>query len=360
MMMEEPCLKNDVTMLEEFVDQIVSTKARKPLNVTSFQNVYQPLVMKLNHVSQCLMEVEEAAFQIASGNFSSHLDKENPYAGTLKDLQSTFQHLTWQIRRVADGDYEQQVDFLGEVSEAFNMMIIQLKEREALLLDNVNLTNALASQQFRLLESEIERQAERYQQFSKSVEEIRTYRHDMKNHLLCMDALLQEYKVEEAKQYIEQLNIVFKTKGEPLNAKNYILNALIQEKIKQAKKLKIKVNINVTIRRKMKIQNMEWCILYGNALDNAIEALSKVPQDQRYLKITIKNNGNMLFTEIRNQMVGSIHVKEDQLLETSKKEKHLHGIGLKNIQDCVKKYDGEMQITTKDHTFILTFILCGV
>lgn len=359
-MINEELLLGDIKRLEVILDELLSTNIKRSPDVSDIQEDLQPIAMKLTRLSNCLFEVEEATKQIAAGNFHRILRNQNPYAGALKELQSSFQHLTWQLGRVAQGDYEQQVDYLGEVSKAFNTMIQQLKERERLLVENVELTKKLANQQSQLLEQEIKRQVERYQHYTKSMEDVRIYRHDMSNHLLGLHALLQEGNTTEALEYIESLSEIFQSKQEVQNNRNYILHALLEEKFKQAKKLKIKVETNIKITRKVKLSNMDWCILYGNALDNALEALRKVPQKQRWITINIQTQGNMLCSEIRNRMVGSIQIQEDQRIETSKQEKHLHGIGLKNIQNCVKKYDGEVKIITKDHSFILSFILCGV
>ncbi|MEF9967124.1 MAG: hypothetical protein RR766_01335, partial [Longicatena sp.] len=54
----------------------------------------------------------------------------NFLAGNLKELHSILKSLTWQTIQVAHGDYHQRVNFLGKFSEAFNLMVKQLEERE--------------------------------------------------------------------------------------------------------------------------------------------------------------------------------------------------------------------------------------
>ncbi|MEG1642476.1 MAG: diguanylate cyclase [Synergistaceae bacterium] len=56
--------------------------------------------------------------------------RENNISGELKALHAGLKHLVWQTERIANGDYSQRVDFLGEFSKSFNEMIVQLKERE--------------------------------------------------------------------------------------------------------------------------------------------------------------------------------------------------------------------------------------
>ena len=59
--------------------------------------------------------------------------RHNFLAGNLKELHSALKHLTWQANQIANGDYSQKVDFLGDFSASFNSMIHQLAEREAKL-----------------------------------------------------------------------------------------------------------------------------------------------------------------------------------------------------------------------------------
>lgn len=353
-------MNSDIKILDKLVERMLAAQCDTAQEKQQCSVQCRPIVDKLDILFEFLAEVQTAAAEIAAGNFESTLNKNNPYAGALKDLQASFHHLTWQISRVAEGDYEQSVDYLGEVSEAFNKMILQLREREALLEANLKLTEELAQQRTKLLEQEIKNQEERYNQFSKSVTEIRAYQHDMKNHLLCIDALLASESIEEAQKYVDQLTSVFKSKKELFHEKNYVLNMLLNDKMEKARQLGVEVKAEVKISRTLKIDNIDWCILFGNALDNALEALSKVPQEQRRLEISVKNTEEMLCAKIHNSMCGAIIYDENNVPETSKKDKYGHGIGLKNMQNCVKKYHGEMKIMVEKNTFCLMFILCQV
>lgn len=70
-----------------------------------------------------LAAFKEAAFLFSNGEFNHPLPQSGATAGYLKTLQSNLRHLAWQCRSVASGDLEQRVDFMGELSEAFNRMV---------------------------------------------------------------------------------------------------------------------------------------------------------------------------------------------------------------------------------------------
>ena len=63
----------------------------------------------------------------------------------LKNVHANLNHLTWQAKQVAKGDYSQRVSYLGEFSEAFNTMTAQLKERESVLKEEARQEKEQAS-----------------------------------------------------------------------------------------------------------------------------------------------------------------------------------------------------------------------
>ena len=125
--------KEDIDLLVEQIRQIILNK---------------PIKEELKSESEELAELQEAVLYLSgllseSNEFLKHLqagelDVKPPgrhtfLAGNLKELHSALKHLTWQANQIANGDYSQKVDFLGDFSASFNSMIHQLAEREAKL-----------------------------------------------------------------------------------------------------------------------------------------------------------------------------------------------------------------------------------
>ena len=125
--------KEDIDLLVEQIRQIILNK---------------PIKEELKSESEELAELREAVLYLSgllseSNEFLKHLQageldvkppgRHNFLAGNLKELHSALKHLTWQANQIANGDYSQKVDFLGDFSASFNSMIHQLAEREAKL-----------------------------------------------------------------------------------------------------------------------------------------------------------------------------------------------------------------------------------
>ena len=75
-----------------------------------------------------LAELRQFLLALSNGDLSQDLLLKGPIAGSLKNLQANLRHLTWQTQKIAEGDFSQRVDFLGDFSAAFNQMAIKLEE----------------------------------------------------------------------------------------------------------------------------------------------------------------------------------------------------------------------------------------
>jgi diguanylate cyclase (GGDEF)-like protein len=101
------------------------------LDENLFSPQYQALVTRINRLQQIFQQLNNFTRALSHGNLeASFPDRRNYLAAGLKQLHSQLRHLTWQAQCVAEGDYNQIVDFMGDFSAAFNKMVEQLKERE--------------------------------------------------------------------------------------------------------------------------------------------------------------------------------------------------------------------------------------
>lgn len=83
---------------------------------------------KIRELYESMMTLREFLFSIVQGDLSQSLRRKGYLAGTLKSLQANLRHLTWQTQRIAQGDFSQRVNYMGEFSTAFNAMTQQLEE----------------------------------------------------------------------------------------------------------------------------------------------------------------------------------------------------------------------------------------
>ena len=110
------------------------------------------------------------------------------------------------------------------------------------------------------------------------------------------------------------------------------------------------------------IKAYDMGIILNNGLDNAVEACvrmrEKQPDAEAYIVIRSFRARNMFFIEIENSFDGTALPRRDSGFPISTKEdKEVHGIGLRNIRKCAVKYGGDMDCIVKGNRFILSVMV---
>ena len=100
---------------------------------------------ELSDLYHKILELRSTMDSFSKGDFSYDLRVSGACAGYLKALQGNVRHLDWQVRAVANGDFSQQVTYMGELSESFNEMIRKLKEMVQRLTDKEEALLALTT-----------------------------------------------------------------------------------------------------------------------------------------------------------------------------------------------------------------------
>jgi diguanylate cyclase (GGDEF)-like protein len=126
--------KNCELLLAYLKDILYDTK-NAHLDMDALPGSYHRLGRGLCFLQTAVEEMLDYSAQLSLGNLSfSQPARDNFLCTNLKNLHATLNHLTWQAKQVAAGDYSQRVSYLGEFSDAFNTMTAQLKQREEQLV----------------------------------------------------------------------------------------------------------------------------------------------------------------------------------------------------------------------------------
>ena len=219
-------------------------------------------------------------------------------------------------------------------------------------------------------ETEIERMNFAYRQqlslYDKQIDEqeesmlgLRRVRHDMKMHLLAIQQLASQNDPQAIQQYIERLMKDIKIEaGGIVKSGNAMVDALLNYQYEIAKRKNIMFRVRTEIPYKMEFENADLYIILGNALENAIEAATKVAQEtERYIKVSLIYRNETLFIGIENSFDGLVRKGRQGELITTKKDTKYHGIGISSIEKAVKKYSGFLDISIIDNVFSLVATL---
>lgn len=193
---------------------------------------------------------------------------------------------------------------------------------------------------------------------------IRGMRHDMKNHLADLEILLgQEKNVsgeyeKEIRRYLDGLCEAMEELDMKCNTGNPVTDVVISRKIRSAGQKGIHFESTFIFPEKLGISAFDISILLNNGLDNAIEAAEREENPSIYLGSYVK--GNMFFIEIRNSFTGNLcSDDENKTLLTSKTDDGIHGLGMKNMQNCAEKYFGTLRWENSGKEFLLEMMLQG-
>lgn len=210
----------------------------------------------------------------------------------------------------------------------------------------------------RYLECQLNYQMKHYLSIEENNLILKRYRHDMTNHWILVNRLIKNNKLNIAEEYSSKM--ADKLIGEDdviLDTGNPVLDAILTEKIQKAKSLNIDFLKEIIISKDIKIEPIDFCIIFGNILDNAIEACVKL-DNKRYIEMKLNSKGNMLICKVKNSIYSNEPIKKDY--KTTKKDKNMHGFGIMNIKKSIEKYNGYIDISHSYDYFEISFILYDV
>lgn len=179
--------------------------------------------------------------------------------------------------------------------------------------------------------------------------------HDMKKHFLIIKDMARQAFCNDIVNYLETLSEHYKNTKKLVNSGNSVIDTLINSKYLLVEKLNIKYDINVVIPDKIKIDDADLCILFGNVLDNAFEAMEK--SDKRIINISVVYKLGKLSIGIKNTYTGQVIKNRDNQYVSTKLDYYKHGVGMRLVERIVEKYDGFCYTEYDDEYFVFVAIL---
>lgn len=182
--------------------------------------------------------------------------------------------------------------------------------------------------------------------------------HDTVNYLKTIDKLAKAGQSDKITDILNELNTEIEKNLMTSYSSSVVLNALLSEKFIYAKNknvvLDILVEPDICIDS---LQEIDMISMLGNLLDNAIRAAEEcVAEKNVKTRIFMQNNRNILVIKVVNNFCGEIQMKNGKILST-KKEKGMHGLGIKSVVHTAEKYDGYLDFFIENKKFISILIL---
>ena len=178
--------------------------------------------------------------------------------------------------------------------------------------------------------------------------------HDMK-HLL--QVLRSQDASEKMLPYLEEAEEELRLYEAEYSTGNSVLDTILTSKGYRCLKLGIQMKVVADGSLLSHLHVMDIATIFGNALDNALEHESQIPEkEKRLIRVSLSRHGQMALLLIENYFQGEL-LEDSFGLVTTKKDKRYHGYGVKSIRYAVQKYHGIMTTGVEDGWFRLKILI---
>lgn len=208
------------------------------------------------------------------------------------------------------------------------------------------------------MNQKVEMESEKYQTNLINYEELRTIRHEIKNHNFYMKALLDEGKIDEMRKYLEKVTAQGSKFLKTYDSGNYAIDVVMTHELAAAKNRGVTIRATIIVPKKLPFSDDDLCSLLSNLLENAIESAAKSGVEQPTVRIHAMPKQEVLLIRVENPVDTTISPRRRLSLETTKSDhREVHGYGTKIIRRIAQKYNGSVQFNLKDGIFIADVML---
>lgn len=207
-----------------------------------------------------------------------------------------------------------------------------------------------------MLERQIKNNREYVERVNGLYDEMRAFRHDIGNHIVTLNQLIEKGYEREASEYVKKIQGQLAVVTPQDKTGNGVTDVILSDYRKRAEAKKIEFTSTFNFPDGTNVSAFDISIILNNALDNALEAATG--QENPRIELMSFRKKNFYVIEIRNTIVKPIYIPENEAVLATTKAGDGHGFGLKNIRAVAKSYQGDIDIYQEtDETGRRWFIL---
>lgn len=220
-----------------------------------------------------------------------------------------------------------------------------MKQAESMYLQKTNARN----------EYYLEMQKKHYEGIMESNREIRKIKHDMKNHIYCIEQLRAAKRYDELEEYIREISENLERADITVQTGCEIADAIISERKRKAQGLGIALRVEGELHR-LEMSPLHICTIFSNLLDNAMEATQQLTNGEKWIEVKCRKNQHFIFISVTNPVKEPVEIV-DNFVKTTKQDAKEHGFGIYNIKEAVAKYEGDVKLSQKEGVFCVELMI---
>ena len=175
--------------------------------------------------------------------------------------------------------------------------------------------------------------------------------HDLKNHLLVLQARTEDG--QELRRSVQGLQEQIGAYEDYYHTGNEFLDIILRDKAGKAQERKIAFSAMLSMEDSAFLDPLDISTIFGNALDNAIEASEKLPEERRAIVAKAGRIRDILVVSVENNALPEAAPS----LKTTKRDERAHGFGLLNIRKAVERYGGQCSVRAREGQFLLKIMI---
>ena len=246
------------------------------------------------------------------------------------------------------GSMGQEIFYIRTLVDFCGFAILYAQQEQARRIE--------ASAEIASINAQLESQHQEYLQSKENIESLGRLAHDLKHQIAALRA---EVDPEHAAAGFEQLEKSVQRYSAQQHTGNPVLDVILTTKERTCADRGISFTAVADGSLLSNMSSMDIASLFGNAIDNAIEATSKLADpEQRLIKLALFEQNSFTVVRVENYYASRLKKDAEGNLRTTKRDdQHRHGFGVKSIRHIAQQYGGEVTIRTNDHWFVLTVLL---
>lgn len=185
-------------------------------------------------------------------------------------------------------------------------------------------------------------------------ESTRTLRHELKNYCFLLTSMIEEKRSGEALACLRQMTDAMQPPESYSMTGNKLVDMIVSQKCAEAAQQKVDVQTEIRIPAEIAVDDQHLCSLLANIWGNALEASRGV--EVPAIRFTMQSEKGYLMIELANRINGSV-LERNPMLQTSKPDAKVHGVGIRLIRRIVSEYSGAVKFHEKDGWFLVSIMM---
>lgn len=208
-----------------------------------------------------------------------------------------------------------------------------------------------------LLEKQKMYYIQQYEQTKKIWDLMSRMRHNMKNEYISQTILLKNKEYDKLKELYNKRIGELEASKVVSESGNVYIDTIVNYKISVIREMNANFECKILVPNQLNMDSDDIIMILGNLLDNVIDAFENERLEKKTGRLTIAYEKSNLYIEVKNTYEGERKKNRRGEYVTTKKSEEMHGLGIKAVNNVVKKYDGYLEIKEENNSFIVMVLI---